>query len=214
VFLSTLALLGGLAAPAGPVEHTLCSGYAECRSAGYGDFGYGRARRTSWWQMSSGSNCTNFVAYRLVRAGLPNRRPDPDRGRDSGSLDAYRWGLVYASRTDLRPQPGSVAWWGRHSADPWGHVAIVESLNADGSLTISEDSATGPDFDWKRIEPGHQWPTGFIHFRLPAVGPASDAAPAPPEGPSPASGSPARRGPTPPDRRAIGSAPGARPRLR
>jgi hypothetical protein len=177
LLLSAIALVGGLAWQARPEDQTLCSGYAECRTAGYGDFGYGRARQTSWWQMGTGSNCTNFVAYRLVRAGLPNRRPAADRGRDVGSLDAYRWGLVYASRTDRHPVPGAVAWWGRHSVDPWGHVAIVESVNRDGSMVISEDSATGPSFDWKLVRPGRNWPTGFIHF--PLLGARNAAAPAP-----------------------------------
>jgi surface antigen len=158
-------LAGGLTLPSRHVEeHTLCSGYAECRAAGYGDFGYGRARRTSWWEMGRGSNCTNFVAYRLVRAGMPNRRPVPDPGRGGGSLDAYRWGVVYASRTDSRPTPGAVAWWDHHRGRRLGHVALVESVNPDGSLTISEDSATGRGFDWKRITRGRGWPSGFIHF--------------------------------------------------
>jgi surface antigen len=158
--------MGGLVVPTQPAEQTLCSGYAHCRTAGYGDFGYGRARRNSWWQMGSGSNCTNFVAYRLVRAGMPNRRPVPDPGRDASSLNAYRWGVVYASRTDSHPNAGAVAWWNRSRGGSWGHVAFVEAVNPDGTVTISEDSSTGRGFDWKRIGPGRDWPTGFIHFRL------------------------------------------------
>jgi len=167
VLLSAVALAGALALHANPGEHKLCSGYAACRAAGYGDFGYGRARGTSWWDMGTGANCTNFVAYRLVRAGMPNRRPLADPGRDAASLDAYRWGVVYASRTDSRPDRGAVAWWGRRHGGHRGHVAFVESVNPDGSLTISEDSSTGHGFDWKLIRPGREWPSGFIHFRLP-----------------------------------------------
>jgi len=162
-------------------EHTLCSGYAECRTEGYGDFGYGRARKTSWWEMGRGSNCTNFVAYRLVRAGMPNRRPVPDPGRDDGSRNAYRWGVVYASRTDSRPSPGAVAWWDHRRGGRLGHVALVEAVNPDGSITISEDSATGRGFDWKRLPHGRDWPSGFIHFptaarRAAPVTPAARAA--------------------------------------
>ena len=149
-------------------EHKLCSGYAACRHAGYSDHGYGRARQHSWWEMGTGSNCTNFVAYRLVREGMPNRRPHPDHGARADSLNAYRWGVVYSGHTDHRPRPGAVAWWTRDRAGYYGHVAYVEAVDRDGSLTISEDSATGHGFDWKRISPGSRaWPSGFIHFTRP-----------------------------------------------
>jgi surface antigen len=149
-------------------QHKLCSGYTACRHAGYSDHGYGGARQHSWWDMGTGSNCTNFVAYRLVHEGMPNRRPHPDHGARADSLNAYRWGVVYAGHTDHRPRTGAVAWWTRNRAGYYGHVAFVEAVNRDGTLTISEDSATGHGFDWKRISPGSRsWPSGFIHFALP-----------------------------------------------
>jgi surface antigen len=144
------------------VERRLCRGYSSCRSHGYSDAGYGQHRHESFWQMYAGANCTNFVAYRLVRAGLPDHRPPTRSGRHARHLDAYRWGLVYASITDHHPAPGSIAWWphrGRH-----GHVAWVEAVNDDGSLAVSEDSSSGNGFDWRRITHGPSWPTGFIHF--------------------------------------------------
>lgn len=145
------------------VERRLCHGYTSCRSQGFSDAGYRRHRSASFWRMYTGANCTNFVAYRLVQAGLPNERPTADAGRLARHLDAYRWGLVYASITDHRPAAGSVAWWthGRR-----GHVAWVETVNRDGSLTVSEDSASGNGFDWRRVTRGTGWPKGFIHFPL------------------------------------------------
>jgi surface antigen len=178
VLLAAALLFIGPMEPAHPVEHKLCSGYAACRRAGYSDHGYGRARRHSWWAMGTGSNCTNFVAYRLVREGMPNRRPHPDHGSHTGSLDAYRWGLVYAQHTDRRPQAGAVAWWTRRQKGHYGHVAYVEAVKRDGSLVISEDSATGHGFDWRRIVPGHDWPSGFIHFTLPGQRPVPATRPA------------------------------------
>jgi surface antigen len=146
------------------LERRLCHGYTSCRSQGFSDAGYRRHRSASFWRMYTGSNCTNFVAYRLVQAGLPNERPMADAGRLARHLDAYRWGLVYASITDHHPTVDSVAWWSHRGRR--GHVAWIETVNHDGSLTVSEDSASGNGFDWRRITRGAGWPTGFIHFPL------------------------------------------------
>ncbi|HEY3603108.1 MAG TPA: CHAP domain-containing protein [Sporichthyaceae bacterium] len=168
MLLAAVLLFAAPLEPAHSAAHKLCSGYTECRHAGYSDHGYGHARHSSYWDMGTGSNCTNFVAYRLVREGMPNRRPHPDHGARADSLNAYRWGVVYAGHTDHRPRTGAVAWWSRSRAGYYGHVAYVEAVNRDGTLTISEDSATGHGFDWKRISPGGRaWPSGFIHFTLP-----------------------------------------------
>ncbi len=138
----------------------LCSGYDECRAGGYSDADYGSNSMNPYWNMVAGHNCTNYVAYRLVRAGLPNVRPPADPGRQNNHLDAWQWGEVYASRTDATPTSGSVAWWAADAGKgAIGHVAWVESVNPDGSVTISEDSSSGHDFDWKTIPPGHGWPT-------------------------------------------------------
>jgi hypothetical protein len=45
-------------------------------------------------------------------------------------------------------------------------VAYVESVNPDGSITVSEDAANNGPFDWRTISPGSRfWPGGFIHFK-------------------------------------------------
>jgi surface antigen len=164
-----LLSLGTALGPSGAgcawAETRLCTGYAACRAAGYSDFGYEANAATEYWQMVAGHNCTNYVAYRLVRAGLPNVRPVPDAGRSNARLSAYQWGVVYASRTDDRPAAGAVAWWDTDAGKGTiGHVAYVESRNPDGSITISEDSSSGHDFDWKIVAPGRGWPSGFVHF--------------------------------------------------
>ncbi|HEX3611339.1 MAG TPA: CHAP domain-containing protein [Sporichthyaceae bacterium] len=157
--------------PTHEAEHRLCHGYNSCRSDGYTDAGYRRHRGRSFWKMYAGANCTNFVAYKLVRAGMPNHRPR-EHGHRPGNLNAYRWGVVYRSITDHRPTAGSVAWWAHRGRD--GHVAWVENINRDGSLTISEDSWSGNGFDWRRLYHGAGWPTGFIHFRHRPVLPGHD----------------------------------------
>jgi surface antigen len=164
----------------------LCSGYDECRAGGYSDADYGSNSMNPYWNMVAGHNCTNYVAYRLVRAGLPNVRPPADPGQQNNHLDAWQWGEVYASRTDTTPEPGSVAWWATDAGKgAIGHVAWVESVNPDGSVTISEDSSSGHDFDWKTIPPGHGWPTGFIHFGAAAPSDAPAAVPPPAVEPMP-----------------------------
>jgi surface antigen len=119
-------LVGGavLARPASAVTGTrLCHGYADCRTRGYSDHGYAANGGGSYWNMYTGHNCTNYVAYRLVQSGMANVRPPADPGRSNASLSAYLWGLVYASKTDAAPAVGSVAWWAAGSAGSIGHVA-------------------------------------------------------------------------------------------
>jgi surface antigen len=169
--LAVVGLLGALVAggaavalPASAVTGTrLCHGYADCRAHGYSDHGYEANGGGSYWNMYTGHNCTNYVAFRLVQGGMANLRPPADAGRSNASLSAYLWGLVYASKTDSSPKVGSVAWWASGAAGSIGHVAYVEKVDGDG-ITVSEDSSSGNDFDWKTITRSQGWPTGFIHF--------------------------------------------------
>lgn len=80
-------------------------------------------------------NCTYYVYDR--RAAI---------GRPIGSFwgNAATWAAAARSSgylVDGTPEPGAVAQWNAYS-DPWvgfyGHVAIVESVNGDGTVTISE----------------------------------------------------------------------------
>ncbi|MCW2830211.1 MAG: hypothetical protein JWP31_903, partial [Aeromicrobium sp.] len=82
------------------------------------------------------------------------------------------------------PAEGDVAWWGPDLdgilslgstglADTANHVAIVEAVHTDGSITISEDNLAG-DFQWRRLSRGALglgWPSGFIRY------PQSDGSP-------------------------------------
>ena len=75
----------------------LCSGYAECQAAGYGNAGYRQASSTTYWRMYAGHNCTNYVAYRLIQSGMPDVRPW------EGSGNASNWGVAMAEHH--RPDP-------------------------------------------------------------------------------------------------------------
>jgi len=159
----SLLTLGLLAAvPSGSAvagSTTLCSGWSSCTAAGYSDAGYGAVNKSSFWRMYGGHNCTNYVAYRMINAGMSTQRPF------SGTGNAWNWGVQMASQTDRTPTVGAVAWWDKNvaGAGSAGHVAYVEQVVSATEIVVSEDSWSG-DFHWRRITAGSGWPSGFIHL--------------------------------------------------
>jgi len=147
----------GPAAVASSTYH--CSGYDPCKQAGYSDGGYGAVSGRMYWRMYAGHNCTNYVAYRMIKAGMSTERPW------SGSGMARNWGLAMANKTDQKPAVGAVAWWAAgDGVGSSGHVAVVEKVISPTSIQISEDSWSGT-FHWRTItKTGSGWPTGFIHL--------------------------------------------------
>ncbi|MET0951852.1 MAG: CHAP domain-containing protein, partial [Aeromicrobium sp.] len=123
-----LLLAGSLTAPASARPETaagtatLCVGYATCEAAGMGNGGYRAQSGKMWWRMYAGHNCTNYVAYRLVKSGMPNTRPW------TGSGNATNWGPANPKIRDSVPAVGAVAWWTANAppAGSAGHVAYVE----------------------------------------------------------------------------------------
>lgn len=138
----------------------LCEGYAGCRRAGYSDDGYGAVNNRMYWRMYAGHNCTNYAAYRMIRAGAPAERPWNSSGM------AYNWGHANPRITDKVPAVGAIAWWDRYhnGIGSSGHVAYVEEVVSDSEIVISEDS-WGGTFHWRTITKNSgRWPSGFIHF--------------------------------------------------
>ncbi len=165
VVTSLVAILAVVLPPAAPPSGAssvyLCSGYTSCANAGYGNAGYAARSNQMYWRMYSGHNCTNYIAYRMIRAGMSTERP-----WSGGSGNAYYWGYAMDDITDRTPAVGAVAWWDRGvpGAGSSGHVAYVEKVVSSTEIVISEDSWSG-DFHWRRIyKSGSGWPTGFIHF--------------------------------------------------
>ena len=159
---AVIGVAAALLAPVAPATAeitTTCSTYKGCAKEGKGSGGYARANHRMYWQMYSGHNCTNYVAFRMVRRGLPNRRPW------SGPGNATHWGSEMPRRTDKRPAAGSVAWWraGSGPGGSTGHVAFVEKVTRSG-IVVSQDSWSGT-FSWARVTRGRGWPDGFIHLR-------------------------------------------------
>jgi surface antigen len=157
--LSLVAGVLGIAAPAEATSRYLCTGYVSCQDSGYSHFGYRRAGSQMWWRMYSGHNCTNYVAYRLVKGGMSPERPWDGTGM------AYNWGRANRSITDDTPMVGAVAWWDAgDGVGSSGHVAYVQQVLSNRKIVISEDSWSG-DFHWRVIRKrGGGWPTGFVHF--------------------------------------------------
>ena len=165
VLLLGLLLAGGLGTtvatlPASATVSRLCLGYTACARIGLGNGGYESVRSSMYWRMYAGHNCTNYAAYRMMRAGLPNVRPW------TGSGNATNWGVAMSRITTSTPTVGAVAWWraGVKPAGSAGHVAYVEQVVSADEIVVSQDSYGG-DFSWARItRAGSGWPSGFIHF--------------------------------------------------
>ncbi|MET0999834.1 MAG: CHAP domain-containing protein [Marmoricola sp.] len=164
-YVVSVVLLGAVsvttgAAPAEASVTKLCSGYTACARSGMSNAGYASANRTMYWRMYSGHNCTNYVAYRMIRSGLSPSRPW------TGSGNATNWGHAMSRITDSTPAVGAVAWWraGVKPAGSAGHVAYVEQVVSANEIIVSQDS-WGGDFSWARVtRTSGGWPSGFIHF--------------------------------------------------
>lgn len=138
----------------------LCTGYDSCAAHGYSHAGYKQAAKNQYWRMYGGHNCTNYAAYRMVKAGLPNTRPW------SGTGNAYNWGPANPKIRDATAAVGAVAWWKANvkGAGSLGHVAYVERIVSADEIIISEDS-WGGNFHWRHVRRSSGWPSGFLHFQ-------------------------------------------------
>jgi surface antigen len=170
--LLTVAVVAVSSSPA-RADTYLCSNNSRsvCTGAGYTDHGYSSHTGTSYWGAylgTDGHNCTNYVAYAEQTV---NGAPAPSYLLGNGS-DWANNASAHGVAVNTTPGRGSVAQWNANSMHPAGHVAYVESVNSDGSITVSEDVySTGP-FSWETIVPGDaNWPNHFIHFKdLPPAG--------------------------------------------
>jgi surface antigen len=167
--LATAALCTALVLiPALPTAATIVCESDEC-DAGAWAAARGETNEGSFWNMSPGHNCTNYVAWRLITAGVPQPRTHPGNATDwafRAMLDSYE--------VNNTPAIGSVAHWdggaAGYSAD--GHVAYVEKINDDGTILVSEDfwlggSQVGP-LTYRVVDPATV--SNFIHYGESATG--------------------------------------------
>lgn len=140
----------------------LCTGFGPCTDAGMSAKGYHAVWSTSFWNMASGQQCTNYVAYRMIKAGMSSTRPAQLK---AGKGNAEYWGPSFGSATTSTPTVGSIAWWrgGAQGASAAGHLAYVERVNSPTDIVVSE-SNWGSAFDWRHITTAANWPSGFIHL--------------------------------------------------
>ncbi|HYZ93602.1 MAG TPA: CHAP domain-containing protein [Actinomycetota bacterium] len=117
-------------------------------------------------------HCTSFVAWRLSRRG-----PFDNYMNGGHWYHARNWAgnarrLGFA--VDSTPAVGAVAHWypGEGDADELGHVAIVQSVNADGSVYVEEYNGYEPYVYARR---GPLRAARYIHIYDAAPSPASIA---------------------------------------
>lgn len=158
-------------AAASRVSWVMCSGYVECKAHGHSDHGYPGHAGDSYWRMTVGNECTNYVAYveaRVFRARRP-RYLLGDAGQWAAAARAH--GVV----VNHVPSRGAVAEWddGAPGMGSEGHVAVVERVGRHDRYIVISQQHIGSDrngYDWTRINAGfpsadwQEWPDHFLHF--------------------------------------------------
>jgi surface antigen len=141
-------------APAHATQSTLCVGKSVAETAAC-DPGWAADMKRMHWRMYAGHNCTNYVAWRLTRDGVP--QPKYRLGNAGSWAKAAKKNGVLVNSV---PAVGAVgAWSGR------GHVVYVEQVGPD-SLVISEDSWSKKRYRrYIAYKGDRDYPTKFIHFQ-------------------------------------------------
>ncbi|MDO4902416.1 MAG: CHAP domain-containing protein [bacterium] len=99
-------------------------------------------------------NCTWYV-YNLR----------PDIGSFWGNASSWAYSARAAGyKVDSTPAVGSIAQWNPYAGgmSGWGHVAYVEAVHADGTITVSEMNTRGLGVTSRRTIPASQV-SNFIH---------------------------------------------------
>lgn len=116
-----------------------------------------------FWRAGYEGQCTWYVNGRLKELGF-------DAGKANKMLgNAKDWDNQAANAgiaVSNTPKVGAVTVWeaNRGGAGNYGHVGIVERINADGSILISESNWAGKKYNTRTIYPGQSgWPSHFIH---------------------------------------------------
>jgi surface antigen len=150
----------------------ICSGYSGCAASGHSDHGYPGHSGASFWRMTAGNECTNYVAYVEARV-FHARRPRYLLGNGGQWASAAAEHGVVVNHV---PSVGAVAEWngGAPGMGPEGHVAVVEKVGPRGRYILISQQHIGSDrngYDWTRINAGfpsaewQEWPDHFLHFR-------------------------------------------------
>jgi hypothetical protein len=113
---------------------------------------------------NSKGNCTWYANGRSKQLGRNPAKVDKMLGM------AYQWAAQASAAgipTSKTPAVGAIAHWDASSSYPSGHVAVVERVNSDGTILISESSYTSKigspaDFLYKTRTISASNPSRFI----------------------------------------------------
>jgi surface antigen len=108
-----------------------------------------------------GQNCTWYAYGRMLQMGYSPEALDVIYGMAGDWADKAAKVAILSTT----PGVGSIAFWerGARGASIYGHVAVVEAINQDGSITISESNYGGPAFRVRSVSKAlNNWPTSFI----------------------------------------------------
>lgn len=162
--------------PTTSTDMRLCNGYTACGTNGYTTHGYQSHSSTSYWNMDTGDECTNYAAY-VESAVYKVPKPTYNLGNaNTWAKNAHAHGV----KVDHTPSVGAVAQWnGPTSGHPEkgissaGHVAVVEQVGPNNSYIVISQQDISSDtngYDWQIIYAGvpstqyEPWPDNFIHF--------------------------------------------------
>jgi surface antigen len=142
-------------------------GYTTCPASDPNCFGFGQVYDGHGLSDPWGydlRNCTSYVAWfevdqRHISAnlieGLGNARSWLSRAAQRGE------GIRAIQGTMNGVEVGDVAWWPSSPGDPYGHVAIVTSVNANGTVNIAEYNQ---NYNGMFSTQTNQSPGGYIVF--------------------------------------------------
>ena len=131
VLVAAAVVMTGPATGPAAAQTTICSGVS-VKEVQKCDPGWAANMHFMHWNMYRGHNCTNYVAYRLKRDGVP-QPPYRLGNADTWAPNAKRHGVL----VDNKPEVGAVgAWPGRR------HVVYVEEIGPNYLIT-SEDNWPG-----------------------------------------------------------------------
>jgi surface antigen len=102
------------------------------------------------WAVGPVTGAANGFAYGYCTWWVAHKRYIPWRG------NAYQWwwnARAFGFAEGATPRPGAVMVMGISGTSPQGHVAYVESVNANGSFLVSEMNWWGvPGGGWNRVD--------------------------------------------------------------
>jgi len=103
-------------------------------------------------------NCTTYAAFRLAQNGVP--KPTWYGNADEWDDKARAAGV----RVDGIAAAGAIAQW-NGPAGSAGHVAYVESVDAEGIVTTDDNYSSQVTTRYRILRTSPSWPDSFIHLK-------------------------------------------------